>query len=221
MLGHADGLVRSQLAGVRCRGRQGGRDRRAGAGQRQGAERSDRARRDHRKPSSKRVALADPAVQAHTQGKTIRRWSSERDARLDRGRSSSARADADRLRCALASSWLRLRAGRPRLVPAGLHPDRRHPAVREPQHASSSRADPHREGPRRVHRPRQVPGRARRAPAPTRCSPARFSRSASSPSASTNSSSHRAICSPDDEGDVHRRADEQGALVERCADVPR
>ena len=76
MLGHDGGLVCSQLAGVRRRGREGGRDRRAGAGQRQGAKPVDRAGREHRKQSSKRVALADPAVQAHTQGRRSGRSSS-------------------------------------------------------------------------------------------------------------------------------------------------
>ena len=58
-------------------GRRRGSDRRAGAGQRQGARPRHGAGR-HRRGVARAAALADPAVQAHTDGKTIPRWWSPR-----------------------------------------------------------------------------------------------------------------------------------------------
>ena len=65
--------VARELAGVRRRGRQGGGDRRPGAGQRKGARPPDGAAGHPPRTSSSALALADPAVKAHTRERPSRR----------------------------------------------------------------------------------------------------------------------------------------------------
>ena len=69
-LGHARRRRRRGLAGVRSRGGQGRRDRRAGAGQRQAARASHRAA-DIDDAALEQAALADPQVQNYTRDKTV------------------------------------------------------------------------------------------------------------------------------------------------------
>ena len=71
-LGHTGGLSAARVAVVRRRGREGRRDRRAGAGERQAARPHDRPP-DTTEDELRETALADPAVQAHIAGKTVKK----------------------------------------------------------------------------------------------------------------------------------------------------
>ena len=203
MLGHTGGLAAVELAGIRCRGREGGRDRRAGPDQRQGARPSHGARRDARNRSSRRVALADPAVKAHTQGKTIRKVVVVKGKLVSIVVSvGSRRVQRSKVTLGVALSLRRelglwLRARRPWLVPARLHPASS--ASRRSRIAAASlrwsRSSPKRCAP-------SSSGAASTRSSPTRSGVGRralrvrFSRSRSSPSGSTSSSSRRGTCSP-------------------------
>ena len=115
---------------------------------------------------------------------------------------------------------LRLCARRPRLVPARLHPGRRHPDVREPQHVL-----PGREQLTEKSAPSSSAAASTRScrttPASTRCSSGEITSAiAVSRSASTSSSWRRATLTMTAQVELRDVRGEQGAVVERRADVP-
>ena len=70
--GHRGGLAAGRLAGGGRGGGAGREHRRAGAGQRQGAGPAHR-RPDTSEAELERLALADPAVLPHLEGKTVKK----------------------------------------------------------------------------------------------------------------------------------------------------
>ena len=73
MLGHAEGLAKAAWPGFDPEVAKADAGRRAGAGQRQGARAADRRGRACPTRQLRERALADAAVRAHTDGKTIRK----------------------------------------------------------------------------------------------------------------------------------------------------
>ncbi len=177
MLGHADGLVDGGVAGVRsrrwrrptkwsCRSRSTARCARA----------SDRAGRGCRTTSCGAGAGGSRRAGAH--GGEDDPQGGRREGPL--GQCGGVMTRGSRHGRALRScpccrglvlllvlaidAGLRLRAGRPRVVSAGLHPDDRRADVREPHAGLQPRDAADAEGARRVHRPRQVSDPARQRP---------------------------------------------------------
>ena len=150
--------------------------------------RADRAGRHRRGATCASAALQDPQVGSYLEGKTVRKV-------VDRRRRSSPGQHRGVADDAIAAMFLlgwsrgagvcRRAATRWRAAARSCRPHQDHRRAALHQHARRlrDRAADHREGQRRVHRPRQLDGRARRARASTRCSPARSSRANLAPAA--------------------------------------
>ena len=122
----------------------------------------------------------------------------------------------------LRSARLRLLAGRPRLVPAGVHQDDRRADVRE-QHADVRSGEAHhREGPIGVHRPRASTRSSPTRTASTRLLTGEISSITVTPAAFTEDRQASTLCHHGhDEDRVQGREGGQGAVVEPVPAVPR